>query len=87
MYFSMSKSKGKKVITWYGDLSISEYIKIIGIDYVTEPKNTGLLLGLYSNGIVELQERAIGTSDNLVSKIIYNWIKPSEKILLAIDAL
>ena len=61
-------------------------INIIGIDCATDVKSTGLSLGLYHNYKIELKETRFGSKNTPIAEIIYNWIDPNEKVILAIDA-
>lgn len=61
-------------------------VKIIGIDCATDVKSTGLSVCLYHNYEIELKETRLGTKNSSVAEIIYSWITPEEKVLLAIDA-
>lgn len=54
---------------------MSEIITIIGCDCATQAKNTGLSIGLYSNGILKLKETTIGSSSNSIAQTIYQWFK------------
>ncbi|MDD3503427.1 MAG: DUF429 domain-containing protein [Eubacteriales bacterium] len=65
---------------------MSEYIKIIGVDCATEAQKIGLSLGIYSNKSVILKETSIGSKNTPIAEIIFNWIGPNKKVILAIDA-
>lgn len=65
---------------------MDKVIKVMGIDCATDVKSTGLSLGLYHNYKMELKETRLGTKNSSVEEIIYSWITPEEKVLLAIDS-
>jgi predicted RNase H-like nuclease len=67
-------------------ISMGERITIIGIDCATEPIKTGLSLGRYENGKVELIDIRTGSNSIPISSVIIEWINSNDKILLAIDA-
>lgn len=65
---------------------MDDVIKVIGIDCATDVKNIGLSLGLYQETQIELKETRLGSKNTPIAEIIYNWIGPNKKVILAIDA-
>jgi len=61
-------------------------IKIIGIDCATNVTKTGLSLGRYINGVVELLFSTTGTKNQSVAKTVNSWIEDKDRVLITMDA-
>lgn len=66
--------------------NMEQDIKIIGIDCATDVTKTGLSVGRYINGVVELLFSTTGTKDQSVAKTVNSWIEDKDRVLIAMDA-
>ena len=62
------------------------HITIIGVDYSTDNRKTGLALGTWSNGKVTIGDVTIASEREPALKIIARWLTQHELVLLALDA-
>jgi len=62
------------------------HITIIGVDYSTVNRKTGLALGTWGNGKVTIGDLTIASEREPAPKIIARWLNQHELALLALDA-
>jgi predicted RNase H-like nuclease len=61
-------------------------ITIIGIDCAVDERNVGVAIGNYTDGICNLISLPGSEKACSVSEVVCNWINPSTRVLLALDA-
>lgn len=61
-------------------------IEVIGIDCSTEPRKTGIALGIVHGGQVEIIEAEVGGDNIPIAETLFKWINRDDKVLIAIDA-
>lgn len=59
---------------------------IIGIDYATDVRKTGLALGSFQNNIIAIEDVKLGSKNEPPVEIILGWLHRSQLALLALDA-
>lgn len=63
-----------------------DHITIIGVDYSTDNRKTGLALGAWDNGKVKIADVTIASEREPAPKIIAKWLTQHGVVLLALDA-
>ena len=63
-----------------------DHITIIGVDYSTISRKTGLALGTWDNGKVKIVDVTIASEREPAPKIIARWLTQHGVVLLALDA-
>ena len=61
-------------------------VTLIGIDCATQPKKTGLALGVWDGTAVSVQKAIVGQNKQSIAETIHSWLPTSAPVLLAIDA-
>lgn len=61
-------------------------VTLIGIDCATQPKKTGLALGVWDGTAVTVQKATVGQNNQSIAASIHAWLPTTTPVLLAIDA-
>ena len=61
-------------------------VTLIGIDCATQPKKTGLALGVWDGTAVSVQKAIVGQNNESIAVTIHSWLPKNTAVLLAIDA-
>lgn len=63
-----------------------QVVTVIGVDCATQPEKVGLAVGAWCGGQLKLQHVVRGRRRQIIAEAICEWIKDSERTLLALDA-